>query len=604
MSKLRVADVVAQRLRAAGLDTVFMVTGGGAMHLNDALAYAEGMRVVCFHHEQAAAMAGEGYARIAGKPAIVNVTTGPGGINALNGVFGAYTDSIPMVVVSGQVKRETLVTSYDLPGLRQLGDQEVDIVRMAAGITKRAVQVLDPERAAAIVDEAIALATSGRPGPVWIDIPIDVQGARIDPPPALPPRPAERAAPASLAADCDAVVERLARAERPVLLVGSGVRLAGALDPLRACAERLNVPVATAWTAIDALATDHPLYAGRPSTIGDRGGNFTVQNSDLLLVVGSRLNIRQVSYNWRAFARHAYKVQVDVDPWELRKPTVRPDLGIAADAADFLRGLVAAADRAGFDGSRFAGWVGRCRARVARYPVVQARQRAFRDGLLNPYHFVDRLYAHLRPDDVVVCANATASIVASQVARIHRESRLICNSGDASMGFDLPAALGAAVARGGKRVVCLAGDGSLMMNLQELQTLALTGLPVKLFVLGNEGYLSMRITQSSFFKRLVGAGPSSGVSFPDMVRLAEAFGLPHARAAGPGFEAVVEQALAAEGPFVCDVVLDPLQEFEPKLASRQLPDGRIASPALEDMSPFLPREELLENLEVPPWEEA
>jgi acetolactate synthase-1/2/3 large subunit len=606
MTQRRVADVVADRLHAAGLDTVFMLTGGGAMHLNDALAYHPGLRVVCFHHEQACAMAAEGYARIAGKPAIVNVTTGPGGINALNGVFGAFTDSIPMVVVSGQVKRETLVTSYDLPGLRQLGDQEVDIVRMASGITKEAVQIRDPAAAAATIDRAVRLATSGRQGPVWVDIPIDVQGARMDGPDevAVVAPPGADADAAALASACEEIVARLGRAERPAFLVGSGVRLAGGLAAMRACATRLNVPVATAWTAIDALETDHPLYGGRPSTIGDRGGNFTVQNSDLLIVVGSRLNIRQVSYNWRAFARHAFKVQVDVDPWELRKPTVKPDLPVLADAARFFTALARTAESRGFDGARFEGWIERCRRRVARYPVVQPRQREFREGLLNPYRFVERLYELLGEDDVVVCANATASIVAGQVARIRRGQRLICNSGDASMGFDLPAALGAAIAHGGRRVVCLAGDGSLMMNLQELQTLALTRLPVKLFVLSNEGYLSMRLTQGSFFKRLIGAGPSSGVSFPDVVRLAQAFDLPTARAAGEDFSAVVERALTSDGPFVCDVTLDPKQEFEPKLASRQLPDGRIVSPALEDMSPFLSREELLENLEVPPWDEG
>ena len=595
---IRLADYVMRNLADWGVRHIFLVTGGGAMHLNDALGREERLQYVCHHHEQAAAMAAEGYARVTGQPGIVSVTAGPGGVNALNGVFGAWTDSVPMLVISGQVKRETCMATRGITGLRQLGDQEVDIVRMVEGITKYAVLVDDPSQIRYHLERAFHLARSGRPGPCWLDIPIDVQASMIDEDNLAAYDPAQDDLPVDaqrLANECRQVIERIRSSERPVIMAGTGVRAAGAIEEFDRVIHLLGVPVTTAWTH-DIIATGDELFCGRPGTIGERSGNFTVQNADTLLVLGSRLNIRQVSYNWKAFARHAFKIQVDVDAAELDKPTVRPDLPIHCDLKVFLSEMARQLSKSGYTPAPAHGeWLSWCKGLSARYPVVQPKQREA-GSRVNPYHFAEQLSASLADDDVLVCGDATACIVTFQTTRLRKGQRMFSNSGSASMGHDLPAAIGAAIARNGKRVICLAGDGSVQFNIQELQTIKHHQLPIKIFVLNNEGYLSIRTTQSTFFKNMVGEGPASGVSFPDFVRVACAYGIPSTRMEHPGDFARIQQALDAPGPTVCEVMLDPAQEFEPRLKSRQLPDGTMVSPALEDMHPFLDRAELQANL--------
>jgi len=602
LAVMRVADYIAQTLVRYGIRNVFMVTGGGAMHLNDAFGRSEGLRYICCHHEQACAMAAEGYARVTGDIGVLNVTTGPGGINALNGVFGAWTDSIPMLVISGQVKRETALYKHNLIGkLRQLGDQEADIVSMVKGITKYAVTLDDPSSVRYHLERALHLATTGRPGPSWIDVPVDVQGALINVEELKGYDPGEDAMPserADLPALCHTVLDKIAHAHRPVILAGTGVRAAGAVEVFRRVIDKLGVPVTTAWTH-DLLASDHALFCGRPGTIGDRGGNFVVQNSDLVLVLGSRLNIRQVSYNWKDFARNAFKIQVDVDAAELQKPTVIPDLRIQCDLRFFLEECERQLDIHPVDTVKRESWLAWCRERCRRYPAYLPQKHLSRQGAINPYHFMHVLFQELADDDIVVCANATATIVAFQVAQLKVNQRLFSNSGAASMGYDLPAAIGAAVARGGKRVICLAGDGSLQMNIQELQTLAHHRWPIKLFVMNNNGYLSIRQTQSAFFGLGVGADPTSGVSFPDFVKVAAAYGLQAKRIDQPDFSRDLRNLLASCTPEVCEVMLDPAQGFEPKLSSRKLPNGQMVSSPLEDMFPFLEREELRANMLVP-----
>lgn len=600
---MKLSDYIFDRLRAWGAGHVFLVTGGGAMHLNDSIGRS-GLPYTCTHHEQAAAMAAEGYARIAGRPAVVNVTTGPGGINALNGVFGAYTDSIPMVVLSGQVKRETLLATYGLGDLRQLGDQEVDILRMVGGITKYSALVSDPNTIAYHLERAWHVARSGRPGPVWLDIPVDVQSAQIDPETLEHYDAAEDALvfdAEALRGQVSAIVERLRRSERPVVLAGSGVRHAQALEVFTRVTRALSIPVVTAWTH-DLIGSDDALFCGRPGTIGDRAGNFTVQNADLLLVLGSRLNIRQVSYNWRSFARHAYKIQVDIDAAELRKPTVRPDLAVHADLGAFLAELERQLAAAPLTPGQHGGWLARAAAWRAQYPVVQERQRV-PGPPLNPYDFIDRLFALLGPTDAVVCGNATATIVPFQAARLKPGQRLISNSGSASMGHDLPCSIGVAIARaetGEARTICLAGDGSLQMNVQELQTVVTHTLPIKIFVLNNGGYLSIRQTQTGFFgERRIGESPASGVEFPCMARVAQAYGIPAFSIEKYDDLAILERELASPGPALFDVALDPTQSFEPRLRSRQLEDGTIVTPELDDMFPFLAPEELAANRIAP-----
>jgi len=601
MSTTRVADYIIQTLADRGVRHIFMVSGGGAMHLNDAIGREPRLQYICNHHEQASAMAAEGYARVTGQIGVVNVTAGPGGVNALNGVFGAFTDSIPMLVVSGQVKRATCLRTHGLTGkLRQLGDQEVDIVAMVRNMTKYAVMVTEPESVCYHLERALHLASTGRPGPCWLDIPVDVQGAQIDP--ALlggydPAEDTQDTDEARLPEICREIVAKISASKRPVVLAGSGVRVAGAVDVFQRVIEALGIPVTTAWTH-DTIASSNPLFCGRPGSIGDRPGNFTVQNSDLVLVIGSRLNVRQVSYNWESFARNAHKIQVDVDRAELEKPMVKIDMPVCCDARRFLEELER--QLAGYvPPSAHREWLSWCRERTRRYPVFQPEKQTTCGSGINPYHFAHVLFQELDADDIIACGDATATIVTFQCADIRLGQRLFSNSGAASMGHDLPAAIGAAVARAGRRVICLAGDGSLQMNIQELQTVAHHRWPIKIFVLNNGGYLSIRQTQSNFFGLQVGATPESGVSFPDHVALARAYGIHATRLEGAEFVLDLRRVLASPEPEVCEVMLDRDQTFEPKLTSRRLPDGRMVSSPLEDMAPFLSREELRENMLVP-----
>jgi acetolactate synthase-1/2/3 large subunit len=593
---MKLSDYLFSRLRDWGARHVFLVTGGGAMHLNDSVA-TSGLSFTCTHHEQAAAMAAEGYARITGVPAVLNVTTGPGGINALNGVFGAWTDSVPMVIVSGQVKRETCMATYRLTRLRQLGDQEVDIIRMVRGITKYAVLIDDPNTIAYHLERAWRLATSGRPGPCWLDIPVDVQSAQVDPDSLSNYDVREDNSLFDLETISRQVAEVLAhirRARRPVIFAGSGIRIGNALGDFERVIRSLRIPVVTAWTH-DLIASDDELFCGRPGTIGERAGNFTVQNSDVLLVLGSRLNIRQVSYNWTSFARFATKIQVDIDEAELNKPLVIPDIPIHCDLKLFLAEMATQLGCAQATDSRHKKWLSRASQWKERYPVVQPKQRVLGPPL-NVYDFIDQLFGMLGPDDSVVCGNATACIVPFQTARLKTGQRLISNSGAASMGYDLPAAIGVAIAKG-SRTICLAGDGSLQMNIQELQTIVGYKLPIKIFVLNNRGYLSIRQTQKGFFHgRRIGESPESGVTFPLMVKIGVAYGIPSFTIEKISDLDIVKRELESEGPTLFEVQLDPEQEFEPRLRSRIDSDGMILTPSLEDMYPFLPPDELSCNM--------
>ncbi|MEB2334435.1 MAG: thiamine pyrophosphate-binding protein [Anaerolineaceae bacterium] len=598
---MRVSEYIANRLAEFGVRHVFMLTGGGSMFLNYAIGKHPQIKTIFNHHEQASAMAAEGYARISGKPGVVNVTTGPGGINALNGVYGAFTDSIPMLVISGQVKRETYIRTYDLPELRQLGDQEVDIVSMVKGITKYAVTVTDPQTIRHHLEKAWRLCQTGRPGPCWLDIPIDVQSSQINENEMegfasfLDPEPVS----VHLKDLVSQTLTLLRSAKRPVILAGSGVRISNQTDEFLQIVHKLGIPVTTGWTH-DIIDSDDPVFCGRPGTIGTRGGNFTVQNSDVLLILGSRLNIRQTGYAWKSFTRAAYKIWVDVDGAELNRPTVKPDLAIQADLRDFFKELNR--QLTDWDASPFFEWLSWCKERNRKYPAVSPKQREF-NGKINPYYFIEALFENLDKDDIVVTGNASACIISFQTAKIKLGQRLFSNSGSASMGYDLPAAIGAAIAGGGRRVICLAGDGSLQLNIQELQTVAHYQLPIKLFVLNNSGYLSIRTSQKGFFGDVVGESAASGVSFPDTMKLAQAYGIPAWRLDSEDFSERIDEILAASGPVICEVVIDPAQGFEPRQASRQLPDGRIVSAPLEDMFPFLEREELRENLLIPEWEE-
>ena len=587
---MKLSKYVAGFLVSHGVTDMFMLTGGGAMHLDDAFGHEQGLHCVFDHHEQACAIAAEGYARLTGRVAAVCVTSGPGGTNALTGVLGGWLDSVPMFVISGQVKRETTLWSTDVP-LRQLGDQEFPIIECAKTMSKYAVMVCDPESIRYHLEKAWYLCNHGRKGPVWLDIPLDVQAARIETDDLAGFDSAECAEIEQPHYDTkltDEILDLLAHAKRPVILAGAGIRYADATDGFRELIEKLQIPVVTAWNAHDLLPDAHPLFCGRPGTVGTRGGNFVVQNADVILVLGCRLNIRQISYNFHAWASRAYKIVVDIDEAELSKPTLEIDLPVHADVADVIDSL-----NRGFSSmTSHDEWLSWARATDAAYPAVLPSYREI-DEPINPYVFIEELSEMLAPGDDVICGNGSACVVTFQAFHIKERQRLFTNSGCAAMGYGFPAAIGCAVASPGKRVICIDGDGSFQLNLQELQTVVYNHLDVKIFILNNDGYHSIRQTQTNNFEPpLVGVSDGNGLSFPSLEKLAYAYGLPYVRiSALHDVSERIAEALSVPGAVICEVVVDSAQPFAPKLSSKVLPDGKIVSPEIDDMFPFLSREE-------------
>ena len=610
---MRLADYVAQRCVEAGARHTFLVTGGGAMHLNDAFGRHPDMTAVCFHHEQGAAIAAESYYRINHQLCVLNVTTGPGGINALNGVFGAYVDSCGMLIVSGQVKNETYLRNYDLP-MRQLGDQEVDIVAMAKPVVKYSTTLKDPKYIREVMDKAVFLATSGRPGPVWIDIPIDMQGAKIAPEllkpwdknlaelaqdldvPANTKLELLTAASAVSESDLNTILDKLLSSRRPVVYAGTGVRTSGSHNEFLELVERLGIPVVTSFNAYDTLTNDHALYAGHPGMVGDRAGNFAVQNADFVLVLGSRLNIRMISYNFKNFASRAFKVMVDIDRAELDKPTLTIDLKVQSDLKSFIRVMLDKTENyvVPTTHTNYLAW---CKERVKKYDPVLP-EYTHKPESVNPYLFFREFFDQLDNDAVVVCGNGSASVISGQAGKLKTGQRFYSNSGNASMGYDLPAAIGACIASQ-KPVYCIAGDGSIMMNLQELSTVVGYKLPVKIIVVNNEGYHSIKQTQRAYFAdNVFGTSPNDGVCLPDFVALGTAMGILSHRVGSMSAwnSELVQMLLRSDLPALIEVIVDPDQMFAPKLAARKLEDGTLLAPSLEYMSPFLPDEEMEQNI--------
>ena len=601
--KIRLADYVANFLVDNGITHCFTVTGGGAMHLNDALGHKEGLRCVYNHHEQACAIAGEAYARINNKIAAVCVTTGPGGTNAITGVVGGYLDSIPMLVLSGQVRYDTSARGMGL-NIRAGGDQEFDITKAVASMTKYCEMIEDPKRIRYALEKALYLATHGRPGPCWIDIPVNYQGCFIETDELISYSPEEdeaALAPKVTEDTINDVIEKIKNAKRPVFYAGNGIRLAGAFETFKKVVPMLNIPVVTGWDNIDMMADADPLYVGRGGIMGDRPGNFAVQNADLVLAVGNRLSIRQVGYSWKTWAREAHVIMVDVDAEELKKPTLHVETPIHADALDFLSALEKklSADKPLAEEN---GWQETCREWKKNYPVVM--QKHFDDKRdTNVYAFIKSLSTRLPEGYVTVVGNGSACVVGSHGYEIKDGQRFIINSGAASMGYDLPAAVGVCEALGKEEIVCVTGDGSIQMNLQELQTILTNRLPIKIFVINNDGYHSIRQTQTNIFGHhtKVGIGPESGdLSFPDLSKLAAAYGYPYAACrSNDELQATLDEAFATEGAFIAEIFVSPEQIFEPKSATKRLEDGTLVSPPLEDLAPFLPREELEKIMIIP-----
>lgn len=591
---MRVSDYIFRTLADWGLRQAFLVTGGGAMYLNDALGREPRIQWLCNLHEQACAIAAEAYARTAGIPAVVCVTSGPGGTNAVTGVTGAWLDSIPMIVISGQIKTETMLSTYPELRLRQLGDQEINIVDIVRPITKYAAEVKDPQTIRYHLERACYLAMTGRPGPVWLDIPLDIQAAEISPDALSGYDAGEEPLPELNPADVIGTLSRLREAKRPVLIAGSGIISAGARELFRSIVRQWQIPVLTALSGIDLLPSDFPYFFGRPGILGARAANFILQNADLLLVIGTRMNIRQIGYDCKNVARAAYRIMVDIDSAELSKPTFRVDHKIHADAGDFLRAL---------EGSGLPpkeDWLAYCRRLRKQYPPVLPEHRN-RTDYVSSYVFPELLARFMKPESIIVTGNGTAYTSTFQAFPVREGDRVIANVAYAAMGYDLPAAIGAAVAAPDRDVLCITGDGSIQMNLQELQTIVSRKLPVKIFLYNNAGYLSIKLTQNSFFGgHFIGSTADTGVVLPDMRKIAAAYGF-HTRLLRTNEEAerLLPEILAEPGPVLCEVMTDPMEQLGPKAASVRLPDGRIVSRPLEDLAPFLPDEELESNMWIP-----
>lgn len=604
--KMRLADYVADFLVSHGITDCFTVTGGGAMHLNDALGHKEGLHCLYNHHEQACAIAAEAYARIHNKIAAVCVTTGPGGTNAITGVVGGWLDSIPMLILSGQVRYDTTARGMGV-GVRAGGDQEFDITRAVDCMTKYSEMIEEPLRIRYALEKALHLATTGRPGPCWIDIPVNFQGCTIETDDLIAYDPAEdpKESPAVSEETINAVIEKLKNAKRPVFYAGNGIRLAGAFELFKSLVPRINAPVVTGWDNIDMMADNDPLYVGRGGNMGDRPGNFAVQNADVILAVGNRLSIRQVSFSWQTWAREAYVMMVDVDAEELKKPTLHVELPIHADALDFLSALRSKLPQ-NTTLCPETDWQETCRGWKRDYPVVLPKHFEAK-GLANPYAFIKKLSSRLPEGYTTVVGNGTACVVGSHGYVIKEGQRFIINSAIASMGYDLPAAIGVCVSLGKQEIVCISGDGSIQMNLQELQTILTNRLPIKIFVINNDGYHSIRQTQTNIFGHhtKVGIGPESGdLSFPSLEKLAWAYGYPYVAChTNSEIDGALDFAFSTPGAVIAEIFVNPEQFFEPKSATKKLPDGTLFSPPLEDLAPFLEREELKKIMKIPMIEE-
>lgn len=601
--KVKIADWMAQYLVDQGIKYNFTVPGGGAMHMNVAFGHQEGLNNIFVQHEQSAAIAAESYFRATNELPMVCCTTGPGGTNTLTGVLGAWLDSIPMLIISGQVRYATTARAAGIP-VRAMGDQEYDITPLVAHMTKYAEMIIDPKMVKYHLQKALYLAKHGRPGPVWLDVPLDVQGGYIDPKEFVEfdENEIKEQIPVVDEKTIATVIDKVKKAKRPVLNVGSAIHSTNTLQLMRKVAEKLGIPVAVAFDACDLMPHDNDLFVGMPGLLGDRAGNWAIQNADLVLSVGCRLSCRQVGYNVKNWAREAYVIMVDIDKYELIKPSIHVEMPVQADAKDFLEKLDRALQK---PLERHSEWLSICQEWKQNYPVVQKKHYS-KDGLANAYCFLNEISRRAKEDQYIVLGNGTVE-ACMHALYIKEHTRVICNSGAASMGYDLPAAIGCCFAIGKKDTVCLTGDGSIQMNLQELQTIVFHKLPIKIFVVNNQGYHSMRQTEGNLFPEYtkVGVGPESGdLSFPEMKKIAEAYGIPYMAAkSNEEIPDAVDKMLNMQGYAMCEIFVDINQKFEPKSATRKLEDGTLVSPPLEDLAPFLPREELEKIMIIPMWSE-
>ncbi len=590
---IKVSDFIFQHLvEKYGIKHCFLVTGGGAMHLNDSIGHTKGLKYICNHHEQASAIAGEGYYRACGHLAVTCVTTGPGGTNAITGVLGQYLDSIPGLYISGQIKTSTYKHTYPYLNLRQLGDQEADIVSMVTPITKYAKTIYNPLDVKYEIDKAIAIALDGRPGPVWLDVPLDVQGATVDETQFKEFDPAmeiiDPVKHSLVEEQIKQLIDKIKAAKSPVIYVGNGVRLAKREKEFITLAGKLNIPVVTAISGSDIIWHDHKLCFGKPGICGDRIGNIMVQNSDLLIVMGTRLSIRQVSYAYDLWAPKAFKVMVDIDLAEMQKPTLNIDMPIHVNLSEFIDKMLVALEGEN-ELPKFEKWIEWGRTIEGKIPTL-FDDNPDCEGYANSYKFADELFKQLHNGDVVVTGNGTAYTCTYQAMQVNEGVRVFANQGCAAMGYGLPASIGACVSNEKGKTICVTGDGSIQMNLQELQTIVTYKLPLKLFVLENESYLAIKTTQKAFFKgNFTGSNPTSGVVCPDLKHIAEAYGIPFVRvSSNEALESTISEVLNADGAMICEVKMHPEQTLFPKSASfMDKKTGKMSSAPLERMAPFM-----------------
>lgn len=591
---IRVADYIIQFLVEQGVRDIFMVTGGGSIFLSDAIYLNKDMNYYCCHHEQAVAMAAESYARARRGLGASLVTTGPGGTNAITGVAGSWMDSVPHITISGQA---FLAQTIGDSGLRQLGVQEINIIDMVKPITKYAVMVKEPETIRYHLEKAVYLATHGRPGPVWLDLPANIQNSKVDISKlkGFDPKECQILFDQDLPSKVAEVVKLLKNSNRPLIHLGHGVRLDGVDKEFIALLEQHNIPFVTARNANDIVDSDHPLFVGRPGTFAQRGANFAVQTSDVYIAVGTRLCLSQTGYNAKEYAKNATKVMIDVDQAELNKKSLDIDLKIHSRAKFFLTELeIQLGDFRGPD-----SWVKRCQEWKANYPVVLP-EYSNQQGSINSYHFTDRLADELNSQDVIVTDMGSAFQGTHQALKVKQGQIFFTNGGLASMGWGLPAAIGACVGSGRRRTTCITGDGGLMMNVQELSTLVAYNLPIKLFILNNGGYLTIKQTQElGFESRYIGINKETGLHFPDFIQLAQAHGLFAVRFGSHNdLEAGLSNFLTLPGPGVCEIMMDENQIQAPKAINRRKADGSMEPTPLEDLWPFLDRKEIEQNMSI------
>lgn len=588
--KISVADYITEKMYDAGCKHVFLITGGMIMHLTDALLRNKKMKYICCHHEQAATMAAEAYGRYTGKLGVAYVTAGPGALNTITGAVGAYVDSSPCIIVSGQSK----AALAKVKGVRQFPLQGFDNLPIFKHFTKYAVMLDDISRVRYEVEKCIYMAKSGRVGPVYLECPIDVQDMKFDPADykGFTPAAADRPAGDISRQTIKAVTAALLKSKRPCILAGAGVRLSGAIGLLHKFAEKAGIPVITSRLGMDLMGFDHPLFVGHPGTYGDRPANFAVQNCDLLLTIGCRLGVGLVGYDYQGFAPKAVKVMVDIDETELAKPSVVPDIPVKADAALFLKEMI---KRLPAKMPENSAWLERTRGWKARYPVDLPEYAGEKNGI-NSYHFTRVLSDVMSDKDVFLVDTGSCFHVHAQAFRVKFGQRHIITGGLSTMGYS-PASTGVAAAAGGASVYCITGDGSLQMNLQEFQTVVHNKLPVKFIVSNNSGYLLIRLTQKNFCGgRLMGESAATGVSFPDLKKIAAAYGIAYLRIARRSeLKAKLKTLRAIRGPVICEVINPPEQLLIPRVASKKLESGKMVSMPYDDMFPFLPREEYLAN---------